>query len=103
MKSTHYMFHFSYGTKPMNKLQEDCFSNLKQLDRMMVDANDLPKLKANILEVISKLNTKYPRCKPVKASWSELERIPGIETMYLSLDGQTFVVCKIYGARRVEL
>lgn len=103
MSATHYTLLVKYGTKAMNKLQEDIVKDLLEKDRTLVNATDLLALQTKILEVIETYNKCYPRCKPVKANWFDSEREKPLPHYHLSLNGLTFVDVKILGLNEVQL
>lgn len=103
MSATHYTLLVNYGTKPMNKLQSDILADLLTKDRALVSSNKLLSLQASIIHSIGLYNKSYPRCKPVEASWFDLDREKTLRKIHLSLNGLTFVDVKILGVKEVQL
>lgn len=58
-----------------NKLQHDVYEYIKyQKDRHIIDAEDLNMFVAMINSAIDKLNSKHPRCKPLKPDWHQFKK-----------------------------
>lgn len=103
MTATHYMLSVTYGTRAANKLQEEIYKDLKVKDKDLVKANQLDALKTAIEQVVELNNKTYPRCKPVKVYWNELDREKDLPYYYLQLNGFTFMYLRIYGVKEVTL
>ena len=103
MSATHYLLTVTYGTKPANKLQQDIYDDLKLVNRILVTADLLNKLKADVIEVIEEKNTSFKKCKPVKAYWNDMDREDALPSYHLSLNGLTFMYVKILGVKEVKL
>ena len=90
--------HYSQVTNiysPANKLVDTVQELVKQYKRMLIKDADLVSFKTNMLDAIHALNAKFPRCKPVAASWwspstrQDEEELPEQELDWsLSFDGQ---------------
>jgi hypothetical protein len=65
MKPTHYYLDCTHSTVCKNKLQKEFSAYLYTLDKKLIDASSLAKLKKDILKKVEELNTKYPRCTPI--------------------------------------
>lgn len=85
----------SHGTKQANKLQKDISDWVFNHNRQLIDDNELPVFKANLLAGIAELNAQYSRCKPVHADFW----VPGDEHCKdekLTLSAGSFVEATIY-------
>ena len=103
MSATHYLLTVTYGTKPGNKLCDDIYNDLKSKNRNLIKANQLDRLKEAVLQTIDNYNRIHIRCKPVRASWFEMDRNEEHYTLSLSLNGLTFINVKIVGVKEVQL
>jgi hypothetical protein len=65
MKPTHYYLDCSHSTQDKNKLQKEFSSYLNTLNKKLIDASSLAKIKKDILKTVEELNIKYPRCTPI--------------------------------------
>lgn len=53
-----------------NQLYKDILAFLYTNDRKIIEAKDLEAFKKSIVDGVNEINTKNPRCKPIKASWN---------------------------------
>lgn len=65
MKPTHYFLDCTHSTVDKNKLQKEFSAYLHTLDKKLIDASSLAKLKKEILKKVEELNTKFTRCTPI--------------------------------------
>jgi hypothetical protein len=71
MKPTHYFLDCTHSTADKNKLQKEFSAYLHTLNKKLIDASSLAKIKKDILKKLEELNTKYPRCTPISIWWYE--------------------------------
>lgn len=70
-----YLTHNGHELMTKNKLQKAVQEYLRGIDRMLLtDSPTFSKHKNRVLEVIENLNSKHPRCKPIKASWFQIDK-----------------------------
>ena len=68
---THYFCHLVGGIQTKNKLQEQFFCFLREMDGELYQAKELNKIKEYIIEKANELNEEYPRCKPLNISFAQ--------------------------------
>ncbi len=65
----YYLVSATYGTQSKNTLQKKAQEYLMAQNRTLVPAEQLKNFKGEILATIKQLNSEYPRCTPIKASF----------------------------------
>ena len=68
---THYFCHLVGGIQTKNKLQEQFYYFLREMDGELYQAKDLDKIKEYIIEKANELNEEYPRCKSLNISFAQ--------------------------------
>ncbi|MGZ9677455.1 hypothetical protein [Flavobacterium sp. GNP001] len=69
MNPSHYYLEANNALQTKNKLQAEFARYLQSISSKLIDAEQLPELKKEILEKQIELNTKYPRCTPLNISF----------------------------------
>ncbi|ROI09770.1 hypothetical protein EGI11_03160 [Chryseobacterium sp. H3056] len=64
-----YVCKLGHTTSAKNKLEEEFFQYLKEIDRIWVEDEKVEELKKDILSAYSKRCEKHPRCKPLQKSF----------------------------------
>lgn len=71
MKPTHYFLDCTHSTVDKNKLQKEFSFYLHTLNKKLIDASSLAKIKKDIVKKVEELNTKYPRSTPISIYYYE--------------------------------
>lgn len=99
----------TYGNPytPKNKLESHVQDYLKLHNRKIVSAAKIEEFKKEILDEISSISKRYPRCKPVKTDWWESNRPEEseryLETWILSFNGASICEFKLLGGEEVTI
>jgi hypothetical protein len=51
-----------------NSLEVAAWNELQKLDRWILNCNEVDEFKKHVRETVEKLNSSYPRCKPITLS-----------------------------------
>lgn len=65
MTPSHYYLDCNNSLQTKNKLQAEFAAYLQSLEKKLIDASGLEKLKKAILNKSEELNSKFPRCTPI--------------------------------------
>lgn len=66
---THYFLQLGHCNATKNKLQHEAYDYFKSLDGLLIEKENLTEMKQRIKSELEKLNSKYPRMKPITVTY----------------------------------
>lgn len=88
-----YVCYLSHSTATKNKLEEEFFKHLQEIDRTWCENSQVDKVKQDILNKYQSLCEKYPRCKPIHKEFSSV-RLNGKGDFILWHSNAVFTILK---------
>lgn len=72
MNATHYFMQLGHCNATKNKLQHEVYDYFKSLNGLLIEKENLSEMKKRIETEIQKLNSKYPRMKPIRVTYNNI-------------------------------